>query len=41
MGLLLAALYRAVGTSAFQASADFGLALLAFALPAFWKRPPG
>lgn len=40
VGLLLAALYRPVWTSAIHAPADFGLVLLAFGLLAFWKWPP-
>ena len=40
VGLLLAALYQPVWTSAIHAPADFGLALLAFGLLAFWKWPP-
>lgn len=40
VGLLLAALYTPVWTSAIQSAADFGLALTAFALLAFWKAPP-
>jgi chromate transporter len=40
VGLLLAALYRPVWTSAIYSPADFGLALLAFALLMFWKFPP-
>lgn len=40
VGLLLAALYRPVWTSAIHAPPDFGLALLAFGLLAFWKWPP-
>ncbi|MBI3964909.1 MAG: chromate efflux transporter [Chloroflexi bacterium] len=40
VGLLLAALYHPVWTSAITAPADFALALLAFALLMFWKTPP-
>jgi chromate transporter len=40
VGLLLAALYHPVWTSAIHAPSDFGLALLAFGLLAFWKWPP-
>ncbi len=40
VGLLLAALYRPVWTSAIHAPADFGLALLAFGLLALWRWPP-
>jgi len=40
VGLLLAALYRPVWTSAIQAPADFILALAAFLLLAFWRVPP-
>jgi len=40
VGLLLAALYDPVWTSAIRGSADFGLALAAFALLVFWKVPP-
>ena len=40
VGLLLAALYDPVWTSAILSAADFGLALAAFALLAFWKTPP-
>lgn len=40
VGLLLAALYHPVWTSAIRAPADFGLALAAFTLLAFWKLPP-
>jgi chromate transporter len=39
VGLLLAALYHPVWTSAIHAPSDFGLALLAFGLLAFWKWP--
>jgi chromate transporter len=40
VGLLLAALYQPVWTSAIHAPSDFGLALLAFGLLAFWGWPP-
>jgi chromate transporter len=40
VGLLLAALYDPVWTSAIATRADFGLALVAFALLAFWRMPP-
>lgn len=40
VGLLLAALYHPVWTSAIKAPADFGLGLAAFALLVFWKAPP-
>jgi chromate transporter len=40
VGLLVAALYHPVWTSAVTGPADFGLALLAFGLLAFWKWPP-
>jgi chromate transporter len=40
VGLLLAALYDPVWTSAIESRADFGLALFAFLLLAFWKTPP-
>jgi chromate transporter len=40
VGLLLAALYQPVWTSAILAPADFGLALAAFILLAFWRLPP-
>ncbi|OGQ83722.1 MAG: hypothetical protein A3F90_04350 [Deltaproteobacteria bacterium RIFCSPLOWO2_12_FULL_60_19] len=40
MGLLLAALYQPVWTSAIHAPADFGLGLTAFGLLTFWKLPP-
>ena len=39
VGLLLAAFYNPVWTSAIQSSSDFGLALVAFTLLAFWKLP--
>ena len=40
VGLLLAALYDPVWTSAIAAPEDFALAAAAFALLAFWKAPP-
>jgi len=40
VGLLLAALYDPVWTSAINQSSDFALGLGAFALLAFWKWPP-
>jgi chromate transporter len=40
VGLLLAALYQNVWTSAILSSADFGLALAGFLLLAFWGVPP-
>jgi chromate transporter len=40
VGLLLAALYHPVWTSAIKVPADFGLGLAAFALLVFWKTPP-
>jgi chromate transporter len=40
VGLLLAAFYHPVWTSAIFKPMDFGLALLAFGLLAFWKLPP-
>ena len=39
VGLLLAALYQPVWTSAIRGPADVGLALVAFGLLAFWKAP--
>ena len=39
VGLLLAALYNPVWTSAIFKPADFGLALVAFTLLVFWKVP--
>ena len=39
VGLLLAALYQPVWTSAIHGPADVGLALAAFGLLAFWKAP--
>ena len=40
VGLLLAALYKPLWTSAIHNPADFGLGLIAFGLLAFWKFPP-
>jgi chromate transporter len=40
VGLLLAALYNPVWTSAIHGPADFGLALAAFGLLAIWRLPP-
>ena len=40
VGLLLAALYDPVWTSAIFAPEDFGLAIAAFVLLAFWRLPP-
>jgi chromate transporter len=40
VGLLLAALYTPVWTSAILAAGDFALGLLAFGLLMFWKWPP-
>jgi chromate transporter len=40
VGLLLAALYDPVWTSAIRGPRDFGLALAAFGLLAFWRVPP-
>ena len=40
VGLLLAALYKPVWTSAIYSPADFGLGLIAFGLLMFWKFPP-
>ena len=40
VGLLLAALYQPVWTSAIVAPADFALALAAFVLLVFWQIPP-
>ena len=39
VGLLLAALYQPVWTSAIRGAGDFALALAAFGLLAFWKAP--
>jgi chromate transporter len=40
VGLLLAALYSPVWTSAILSPADFGLAIAAFTLLVFWRAPP-
>ncbi|AKR43970.1 chromate efflux transporter [Methylophilus sp. TWE2] len=40
VGLLIAAFYNPVWTSAILSSQDFGLALLAFLMLMFWKLPP-
>jgi chromate transporter len=40
VGLLLAALYNPVWTSAIDTSSDFALGLVAFALLTFWQWPP-
>jgi chromate transporter len=40
VGLLLAALYNPVWTSAILSASDFGLAIVAFTLLVFWKVPP-
>ena len=40
VGLLLAALYTPVWTSAITAPADFGLGIAAFLLLVFWRVPP-
>ncbi len=40
VGVLLAALYQPIWTSAIRGGADFGLALAAFLLLMFWKAPP-
>jgi chromate transporter len=40
VGLLLAALYTPVWTSAIQAPADFGLGVVAFLLLVVWRAPP-
>lgn len=40
VGLLFAALYDPVWTSAILSAADFGLAMAAFTLLVFWKTPP-
>jgi chromate transporter len=40
VGLLVAALYHPVWTSAIGSASDFGLALVAFGVLAFWKWPP-
>ena len=39
-GILLAALYQPVWTSAIEGVADFGLALAAFGLLTLWRVPP-
>lgn len=39
VGLLVAAFYNPVWTSGIRSSSDFGLALVAFTLLAFWKLP--
>jgi chromate transporter len=40
VGLLLAAFYDPVWTSAIRSAADFGLAAAAFLMLALWKLPP-
>ena len=40
VGLLLAALYDPVWTSAVGSASDFGIALAAFGLLALWRAPP-
>ena len=40
VGLLLAALFEPVWTSAITRHADFGLALVAFGMLVFWRVPP-
>jgi len=40
VGLLLAALYDPVWTSAILSAADFGLALVSFTMLVLWKTPP-
>ena len=40
VGLLLAALYRPIWTSAIESAADFGLAIVALGLLMLWKWPP-
>lgn len=40
VGLLLAALYQPVWTSAIHSPQDFGLALVALVALMFWKLPP-
>jgi chromate transporter len=40
VGILLAALYTPVWTSAIAAPPDLALALLCFGLLVFWKQPP-
>jgi len=39
-GLLLAALYQPVWTSAIHQPRDFGIAVIAFVALMFWKLPP-
>lgn len=40
VGLLLAALYNPVWTTAIKSRADFGLAVVAYGLLVLWKLPP-
>jgi chromate transporter len=40
VGLLLAALYTPIWTSAVNSPRDFGIGLVAFLLLVFWKLPP-
>ncbi len=40
VGILLAALYHPVWTSAIESSEDFAIGLVAFGLLVFWKQPP-
>jgi chromate transporter len=40
VGILLAALYRPVWTSAIHSPADFGLGIAAFLLLVMWRVPP-
>jgi len=40
VGILLAALYQPIWTSAIHTPADFALGLVAFGLLAVWKMPP-
>jgi chromate transporter len=40
VGLLLAALYRPVWTSAIHSAHDFGFVVVAFVALLFWKWPP-
>lgn len=40
VGILLAALYDPIFTSAVHSPLDFGLAALAFGLLVYWKTPP-
>jgi chromate transporter len=40
VGLLLAALYRPVWTSAIHGASDFALGLAAFGLLVWWRVPP-